>query len=224
MWLNKLSLPMTLSSGEPSVISELWDYLVGKYFSVELGQYDYIQIGTGSLVTLQKIILGIFGGIIIAAAIVLYDKNLLGSFVRKLIREQCLSPDTAKTLEELGFLKNYGVRASLKSPHKLGRIVHSVERDEYDRQMEEAKAAYVAEHGSEEGFFMPAYRMNVEQDHFFIPDEEHYRAEVRFENKGSGWIAFIFVVVVSVVAAAAVCFLLPDVLQLVDNMIGILKG
>ena len=224
MWLNKIFHLFHLSSDEPSLISELWDYLVGKYFSVELGQYDYIQIGSGSLVTLQRVVLGLFGGIILAAGIVLYDKNVLGDFVRKIINDGCLSPDTAKTLEELGYERNGGVKASLKSPNKLGRVVHSVEKEQYEREVEEAKAAYVAEHGSDKDFFMPAYRMDVSRDHFYIPDEEHYRAEIRFENKGSGWIAFILVTVLSVIAAGAVCFLLPDVLQLVDNMIGMIAG
>ena len=223
MWLNKIFHPLLLSSGEPSIFSELWDYLVGKYFSVELGQYDYIQVGKGSLVTLQRIVLGIFGGIIIAAGVVLYDKNVLGNFVRKLINEDCMSPENAKTLEELGYARNGGVKSSLKSPNKLGRVVHSVEEDAYKRQVEEARAAYVAEHGSEDGFFMPTYRVDVHKDHFYIPYDEHYRAEVRFENKGSGWLAFGLVTVLSVIAAAVVCFLLPDLLQLVDNMIGILS-
>ena len=58
---------------------------------------------------------------------------------------------------------------------------------------------------------------------FYIPDEEHYRAEVRFEEKGSGWRALVLVILVSIVGAALVCFLLPDMIQLVDNMIGILS-
>ena len=69
---------------------------------------------------------------------------------------------------------------------------------------------------------MPQYRMDVENDHFYIPDEEHYRAEVRFDNQGSGWRAFMLVCIVAVMAAALICFLLPDMIQLVDNMIGIL--
>ena len=222
MWLNRLFITK-LSSGEPSLIEELWTYLEGKYFSVDTGRYEHINIGTGSLITLQRVVLGIFVGIIIAAGFACYDKNRLGAFVRKLVKEQCLWPDKAQTLSELGFLRNGGVKASLRSPNKLGKIVHCVEKEAYDQQVEEARAAYVAEHGSEEGFFMPQYRMDFENDHFYIPDDEHYRAEVRFEEKGSGWRAFVLVVIVAILGAALVCFLLPDMLQLVDNMIGILS-
>ena len=219
MWLQKLFLS---TSGEPSLFEELWEYLEGKYFSVDTGRYEHISIGSGSLVTLQKVVLGICVGIIIAAAMACYDKNRLGAFVRTIVREQALWPEKAQTLYDLGFARNSAVKASLRSPNKLGRVVRCVDKDAYDAQVAVAREAYVAEHGNDEGFFMPQYRLDFENDHFYIPDEEHYRAEVRFDNQGSGWRAFVLVCIVAVVAAALICFLLPDMIQLVDNMIGIL--
>lgn len=203
-------------------MEELWEYLEGKYFSVDMGRYEHISIGSGSLVTLQKVVLGICVGIIIAAAMACYDKNKLGAFVRAIVKEQALWPDKAMTVYDLGFARNSAVKASLRSPNKLGKIVHCVEKEAYDAKVAEAREAYIAEHGNEEGFFMPQYRMDFDNDHFYIPDEEHYRAEVRFDNEGSGWRAFILVCIVAIVSAALICFLLPDMIQLVDNMIGIL--
>ena len=219
MWLHKLFLS---ASGEPTLLEELWEYLEGKYFSVDVGRYEHISIGSGSLITLQKVVLGICAGIVVAAGMACYDKNRLGAFVRAIVQEQALWPDKAKTLSELGFSGNRAVKVSLRSANKLGKVVRSVEKDAYEAQMAAAREAYVAEHGNEEGFFMPQYRMDVENDHFYIPDEEHYRAEVRFDNRGSGWRAFMLVCIVAILAAALICFLLPDMIQLVDNMIGIL--
>jgi len=219
MWLNRL---LYSTSGEPTLLEELWEYLEGKYFSVDMGRYEHISIGSGSLVTLQKVVLGICVGIIIAAAMACYDKNKLGAFVRAIVKEQALWPDKAMTVYDLGFARNSAVKASLRSPNKLGKIVHCVEKEAYDAKVAEAREAYIAEHGNEEGFFMPQYRMDFDNDHFYIPDEEHYRAEVRFDNEGSGWRAFILVCIVAIVSAALICFLLPDMIQLVDNMIGIL--
>ncbi len=228
MWLHKffhLSKPFSarLTSGEKSLLEELWEYLEGKYFSVDAGRYEHIQLGTGSLVTLQSVVLGLFAGIILAAGLACYDKNRLGAFVRKIVQEQCLWPDKAKTVGELGFDRNTGVKASLRSPNQLGKIVRCVEKEAYDKQVQEAREAYVAEHGNDKDFFMPPYRIDFENDHFYIPDEEHYRAEVRYDHEGSGWRAFVLVILVAIACAAAVCFLLPDMLQLVDNMIGILS-
>lgn len=219
MWLNRL---LYSTSGEPTLLEELWEYLEGKYFSVDMGRYEHISIGSGSLVTLQKVVLGICVGIIIAAAMACYDKNKLGAFVRAIVKEQALWPDKAMTVYDLGFARNSAVKASLRSPNKLGKIVHCVEKEAYEVKVAEAREAYIAEHGNEEGFFMPQYRMDFDNDHFYIPDEEHYRAEVRFDNEGSGWRAFILVCIVAIVSAALICFLLPDMIQLVDNMIGIL--
>ncbi len=212
-----------LSSGEPSLFEELWDYFVGKYFSVQSGRYEHIQIGTSSIVTMQTIILGIFGGIILAAAFACYDKNRLGAFVRAIIKNQCLWKEKAMTLEELGFANNGSVKVSLRSRNKLGRVVRCVEREQYDAEVQAARAAYAAEHGDDKDFYMPEYRINFDTDHFYIPDEEHYAVDLRYENKGSGWRAFLLVVLVSLVGAALLCFLLPDMLQLVDNMIDILS-
>ena len=219
MWLHKLYIS---ASGEPTLLEEIWEYLEGKYFSVDTGRYENITLGSGSLITLQRVVLGICVGLIIAAGMACYDKNKLGSFVRTIVREQALWPDKAMTVYDLGFTRNSAVKASLRSPNKLGKIVRCVEKEAYDARVKEAREAYVAEHGSEEGFFMPQYRLDFDNDHFYIPDEEHYRAEVRFDNEGSGWRAFILVCIVAVVAAALICFLLPDMIQLVDNMIGIL--
>ena len=219
MWLNRL---LYSTSGEPTLLEELWEYLEGKYFSVDTGRYEHISIGSGSLVTLQKVVLGICVGIIIAAAMACYDKNKLGAFVRAIVKEQALWPDKAMTVYDLGFARNSAVKASLRSPNMLGKIIHCVEKEAYDGKVAEAREAYIAEHGNEEGFFMPQYRMDFDNDHFYIPDEEHYRAEVRFDNEGSGWRAFILACIVAIVSAALICFLLPDMIQLVDNMIGIL--
>lgn len=219
MWLHTLFLS---TSGEPTLLEEIWEYLEGKYFSVDMGRYEHISIGSGSLITLQRVILGICIGIIIAAAMACYDKNRLGGFVRAIVKEQALWPEKAKTLHDLGFAGNRAVKASLRSHNKLGKIVRCVEKDAYDAQTAAARDAYVKEHGSDEGFFIPQYRLDFENDHFYIPDEEHYSAEVRFDNQGSGWRAFVLVFIVAVLAAVLICFLLPDMIQLVDNMIGIL--
>ena len=213
-----------LSGGEePSLLKELWEYLKGKYFSVDTGRYENLNIGSGSLITAQNVVLGIAGGIVVAAGMACYDRNRLGAFVRAIVREQCLWPEKAKTLSELGFFKNAGVKASLRSPNKLGRVVRCVEKEAYEQSVVQAEAEYAEAHeGSTVGFYMPAYRINFETDHFYIPDEEHYRAEIRFDNRGSSLRAFLLVLVLAVVGAGAVCFLMPDILQLMDNLMGIL--
>ena len=221
MWLTALETD-AYTYTEPTLWEELWAYFHDKYFSVSGGQYEHIHLGSSSVVTMQSIVWGLFIGIIIAAAIVCYDKNRLGAFVREVTRQQALWPDKAKTLSELGFERNGAVKQSLRSRNHLGRIVRCVERDRYDAEVEAARAAYIEKNGSDKDFSMPPYRINFEEDHFYIPDEEHYRAEVRYDNKGSSWRAFLLVVLIAGASIALLLFLLPDMLQMVDNLIDIL--
>ena len=220
MWL---TLTAADTYREPTLWEELWAYFRDTYFSASGDQYQHLKLGTSSVVTLQTIVIGLFIGVVIAAGMACYNKNRLGAFVRAITRHQCLWPEKAKTLFELGFDRNGAVKQSLRSHNQLGRIVRCVERDRYDAEVEAARAQYVEEHGSEEGFSMPPYRINFDEDHFYIPDEEHYRAEVRYDNKGSSWRAFLLVVVASIVGAALLFFLLPEMLRLVDNLIGVLS-
>lgn len=212
-------------SEEMTLWEELWAYLEGKYFSVDLGQYENINIGSGSLITLRNVVLGMCTGIIIASIMAAYDKNMLGKFVRRIIKEQCLWPEKAKTLEELGFDKNYAIKSNLKrSGGILNKIVKCVERESFDKDTSDMREAYILKTGSDHGFVEPKFEIDLNTAHFYIPDEEHYAADVRFDNKGSGWRAFLLVIIVTTIIAVLVCFLLPDMLQLVDNMITILKG
>ena len=207
--------------GEPSLWAELWAYFRDTYFSASGKQYEHINLGSSTIVSMQGIVWGIFIGVIIAAAIVCYDKNRLGAFVREITRQQALWPDKAKTLWELGFARNGAVKRSLRSHNHLGRIVRCVERDRYEAEVEAARAEYIEKNGSDKDFSMPPYRINFDEDHFYIPDEEHYRAEVRYDNKGSSWRAFLLVLLVSVVCVVLLLFLLPEMLQLVDNFLDI---
>ena len=222
MWL--MASLETDAYTEPTLWEELWAYFHDKYFAPSAPQYEHIHLGSSTIVSMQSIVWGLFIGVIIAAAIVCYDKNRLGAFVREITRQQALWPDKAKTLYELGFEGNGAVKQSLRSHNHLGRIVRCVERDRYEAEVEAARAAYIEEHGSDKDFSMPPYRINFEEDHFYIPDEEHYRAEVRYDNKGSGWRAFLLVLLVAIVSVALLLFLLPDMLQMVDNLIDILSA
>lgn len=222
-----MSIPIIaalLAAEEPSFWAELWGAIEERYFSIDMGRYEHISINSRSFLSLQTIVLGIFAGIIIASLFVAYDKKRLGGFVRKVIYEECLSPDRAKTLYELGYMKDHGVRGSLKRGTVLSKVVKCVEREAHERDVAEMRAKYIEKNGSDKGFVEPRFELDFNTAHFYIPDDEHYRAEIRFEKKGTGWRSMLLVTVVSVICAVLVCFLLPEMLQLVDNLIGVLKN
>lgn len=209
---------------EPTLLEELWTYFEGKYFSVDLGRYQHISVHSNQLVNLRNIVLGMCGGIIIASGMMAYEKNKKGAFVRKIIKSGCLWPEKAATLAELGFEKSFSVKSDMRRMTALSKVVKCVEREAHEQDVAVLRTAYVEKHGSDQGFVAPEFRMDFDTAHFYIPDEAHYAADIRYDNKGSGWRSFILVTIISVLLAALVCFLLPEMLQLVDNMVGILKA
>ena len=121
------------ASAQPSLIAELWAYITETYFTIDISQYRNlgIELGNNGVINLSWAIIGIFLGMIVAAILGVYEKKGLGEFVRKLIYEECYTPESAKTLYELGFHKNAAVRGALRSG-SLSKIVICTQKKEYD--------------------------------------------------------------------------------------------
>ena len=186
-----------------SLICEFFTYLEEKYFSVSLGSYENFSVSASTGANMRNIILGLAIGLIIASAIMAYTKSRLGGFVRKLLRENCTSPENAKTLLELGYFQDPSIRRELKKGVSLSKLVKCKEREE----QEESNEA--------EQIFVPDFK----NAHFYIPEELRYRAEIRFEKKGSTWGFFALVSLITIIVAAFMCFFMPDLFQLTDNLI-----
>lgn len=213
------------ASAEPSLIKELWDYLSEKYFTLDLGQYDNLGFsGTdgGSLINLSWAIIALCLGMVLAAVLAVYEKRGLGEFVRKLLFEECYTPETAKTLAELGYHKNAAVRGALRSG-SLSKVVKCVQKEAYDAEIAQKREEY--EQNAQPGapkFKSLAYKINYETDTFYIPKNDSYAADVRYDKRGSGLVSVLIVAGIAVLMAVFIIFMLPEVLQLLDNFIGLM--
>ena len=168
---------------------------------------EYFGFGTGGIdPTIAMIVWSIYIGIMIACFVAVYQKNVVGKFVRTLLSAQATSPETAKTLEELGYGKKLGIRRHLRGKTALSSIVY-VEGKDLQRD--------------KSGNILPAIRnkVNFDRDKFYIPEELKHRAEVRFEKKGSSlWWTLLIGIVLFFVAIAAVQFL-PWFIELLENLL-----
>ena len=63
------------------------------------------------------------------------------------------------------------------------------------------------------------FRRDVNTMHFYIPEEKKYAIDIKYDAKGANWVSFILVAVVSIVACAFLCFALPDLIKMIDNVI-----
>lgn len=190
-------------------------------FSPEMGEYEYISV-SGSMI--RNIIVGLLLGFFLACCMTVFDRRVLGDFVRRVLSCECFSRESAMTLAELGYLKNAIIRGALRRNVSLRRVVKCVEEEEY---LENARKEYEAlvktceaEGKKPPKRTVPAFKVDPSVMHFYIPEELKYVADVKFEKKGANWVTLLLAFLVFFAVAALAIFLLPDLLQMIDNMLG----
>ena len=96
--------PAITDTGEQTTIwNDIWHYIYNTYINPT---EFYENIGAGTLTTVRLIIIGMFIGLALAAYAAVFNKRVLGALVRRILEKECLSPDRAMTLDELGYAKN----------------------------------------------------------------------------------------------------------------------
>lgn len=214
-------------TSEMPLWKELWEFWKAKYFTMDLSGYEHLDMGSGHLVSLPQIILGLVIGVLIASFAAIFNKRVLGDFVRVMLQYECHSVEKAKTLEELGYLKNTTIRSALRRGVNLRRVVHCVEEEEFAREVEQQRQAYEqsrVDNPSLPAFVEPTFQMDVNTAHFYIHEKDIYMADIKFEKKGTNWFSFFWVVVACIAFLFLAFYLLPDIFQYLDNFIGIFKG
>lgn len=204
-----------------------WFKILNDVFSLELGQYDNLGFGDFAFNNLRGILFGMVLGIIFASYLVIFNRRVHGDFIRSLINDDCSTPEKAKTLAEIGYLKNSAVRGALRSGNTYRGIVRCVEAEEYYTAREQARGEYearVAASGEKApAFTSPEYHYDFATSHFYIPEDIHFTATRRFEKKGTGVFSAVAITVVSIVLFWAILKFLPDILQYIDNFVGIIN-
>ena len=215
------------SSNEKSLIEELWEYFEETYFSPEIPYLENFSFGTGSLVTLKTILIGITLGLIFASFVTIYNKRYIGGFIRRMLKEECLDAERARTLDELGYLKSFGVRRAISSSGTLTRWVRCVEEDEFYAKQDAERAEFEKAHEGDKNpprFKETDFKRDVKTMHFYIPEERKYAADIKFDAKGANWLSFALVVVVSIALCAFLSYILPDIIKMVDNFISVTRN
>ena len=186
-----------------STLGELITYFRETYFTIRFGAYDNFSVSEQSANIINMIIPALVWGIIIAAVATFFCRRVLGGFVRTLIKKEAFSPDAGMTLLETGSFRSTIIRRELCRSAFLRKVVFCREEQ-----------AFLAEKGKD-----ATYKIDFTRDHFYIPEDLKYRAELRFEQKGSGWLFVLLTVVFMPIIASLICQFLPDILQMCDNLI-----
>ena len=134
-----------------SLWDEIWAYLDKYYFSATAGdQYVYLKFDGKTGMTVFSIIVGLCVGMAVASFVMLYQRNHVGRFIRRLFRKNAHTADTAVTLSELSLEKDGFLRHALSSPTSVvrkmvhivtekGILIRNLYRSEITPEMEKAE-------------------------------------------------------------------------------------
>jgi len=181
------------------------------FFTPNFGTYEHLTFFNDP--TMFKIlIIGIYIGLIIASLFTFYNRRILGEFVRKLDSEGALSPETAKTLEELGYSKKRLVKLSLKRGYSLRRVISYTSAANTDEN-EEIKGENLANAST------LGQKVDLSKDKFYLPEEKRDITVSRFRAKGSGPLSIVLLAVIGLVAVVLIFKIAPIIVNLLDSAV-----
>lgn len=231
--INKIVTNLASTSEEPTLIEELWDYFVQKYLTPDYGVYENISIDRDPLVTPAMIIIAGFIAVMAGASVMIFTKRVLGRLVRRLIKNDALSPDRAKTLDELGLGNSKAIRLFINRM-TLSKAVRCREEDEYygigqEKPSEEAEESEETDVKEPEAptpgdaykvsLCTPSklrYKRDPKKDHFYVPEEKKHHLSVRFEKKGTNPVMLLVLAVIYIAIALIAVRILPSLLEKMD--------
>ena len=211
---------MLNAAEEPSFLAQLWNDFITTFVTNEVYYPNLGLEGGSSLFSLKLMILGLFIGLSLASFGALYDKRVLGEAVRAILRKEAYTPETAVTLVELGYARNSIVRHSVRKSVTLRRVVRCVEEEKFLAEQEQRRIEHEEKRKNDKSlgrFRELDYTFDLENDHFYIPEEIRYTADVKFEKKGSSWIGAIVFTLVMLVVYVILLICLPDILEILND-------
>ncbi len=205
-----------------SLIEELWDIFYSEYLH-PTAYYENLNVDGDTMFFINIIVLGLCVGIVFAAFAAVFNKRVLGNIVRKLISEDAVSAENAKTLEELGLEDSMLARYAVRKSVTLRRVIKCREEEQHIAAQEQKRREYRQEHEKDKRasrFKETEYKINPYADAFFIPEEMKYMAAVKFEKKGTTWLGACMSIPVMIVVFVLIIVALPHILSLVNDIAG----
>ena len=208
-------------------IQEIID-AIKEIMSVDFYEYEYNNLSVTDL-ALERIrtaVIAAFVGMIAAVIYSLVNRRVYGDFIHTLDSENCFSPEKSKTLSELGYYRNPAVRSAIRGGNTYKGILRCPEQDEFNEATERRRGEYEARAArsgeKQKPFKSLKYHFDFTKDRFYIPEDKAFTADVKFRNRRGGVLTAIIATVISLVALWAALKLLPELIQLADNFVGLL--
>lgn len=191
---------------------------------------NYENMGSGSGIPIPWIIVAVFMGIAFAFVATVFTKRVWGEMVRRLLSEQALSAESAKTMSELSLDKNIFLRRAVKGNVSLRRVVFCREEEEFLREQDQKAAEYEEARKQDPSLKKSkkmrsvSFRVDPDKHHFYIPEDCRDMASVKFDKKGTSIGKLILLLVLLLISLIIVLLALPRLMELLDGFVGTMKS
>lgn len=212
--INKVLVSLSSGAAQVPLHEEIWSYFYDTYLNSEA---TYENLNIGGLISIPAIIIGLFVGFSLAAIGAVFNKRIHGRFVKTLLREECLSPESARSLPELNYADKLTVRYAVKRSVNLRRVVRCREEEEHKRSLTQTDEAS----GKKDA---QPFKIDPDKHHFYIPEDMKYMADTKFETKGNSWLGAIVCTVLLLVGLVVALMLLPKLLSILNDFVGTLNS
>ena len=162
------------------------------------------ELLVGKTGSIELILICCYVGILIACGLAIYDKRVMGNFIRELLKRDATTPERALTLKELGFDKKQSIIRALRGNGIFKDTVYEAEDNpEFDR----------------ENHALPIFRekFDPEKARFYIPAPLKYKAAVRFEKKGTHIMMWVLAAILFGVLLILALLFKDQVIELINQ-------
>lgn len=157
---------------------------------------------------IELIVWALYAGFVIAAASAMFQRRVPGSVVRALDKAEAWTPDSAKTLAELGIKPTFFIRRSLRPGTAVRHHVRAVSDEDARRELPLAGFSGFCRRLFSLGK-KTVYDYDFAAQRWYLPDEERYKATSRFSAKGCNWQMLVISAVMFLAVAALLLWTLP---------------
>lgn len=192
---------------------------------IDYGEYENLNLSGLSLSRIRAAVIAVFIGSIIGIYASLFNKKIYGRFVRALGNESCFTPESAKTLKELGFLKSPSIRYAIRRGTVYKDTICCPDEEEYRKELEQRRGVFYAkvsagEYPAKSKFKVIPFKYDFETAKFYIPENKIFEAEEKFKGKSVPLFLLIILTVTMIAALYVTIAFLPDILMLINNFVG----
>lgn len=166
--------------------------------------------------SVQLLVWGICAGALLGILLMIVRRTQSYAIIAALKEHGADSPETARTLAELGLSKKWYVQRYLKTESPMRRLVLCANEDEFPPQKKNPMAVFWYEK-----FLRDEIPVRVPYDvaRFYLPEENRVKAEFRYPREVHPVRAFVLGAVLLILSAAFVTWALPQLLTMLDDFV-----